>query len=95
MGSFRACTPIDRVVGFNIKVRRLELRLSQGVLAAALDCTLHDFAAIESGDQRPSAAVLLLCADILECRLSDFFLGAGSAPGTFPGPQLLRKTQDL
>jgi transcriptional regulator with XRE-family HTH domain len=73
MGSFRACTPIDRVVGFNIKVRRLKLRMSQDVLADAIGCTAHDVNAFESGHQRPSAATLFRCVDALECRLSEFF----------------------
>ncbi len=74
----RQSRPIRNVIGSNLK----RIRKSRGLTQAALAIRLHNagweiskktVAAIESGSRRTVDRELILLADILEAKVSEFF----------------------
>jgi transcriptional regulator with XRE-family HTH domain len=81
---------IDRLVGLRIRMRRKELRLSQGKLAAELRLTFQQVQKYERGDNRVSASKLWEIARALDVPIRYFFEGSDeelqAANDPFPSP---------
>ena len=73
MNATDAANPIDAHVGARIQMRRMALGLSRGAMAQALNLTVAQVEAIESGSARASAATLFELSDLLDVRLGYFF----------------------
>lgn len=76
--SKRSTTDQDQHIGFKIKVRRLELALSQDKLAYQLGLTFQQVQKYEAGSNRVSASRLLQIAKILDVPIMYFFDGTTS-----------------
>ncbi len=66
-------TKVDRMVGQNIKLRRLDQGLSKQKVARHIGCSIASYDALEDGYVRPDVTALHALADLLNCRMSDFF----------------------
>jgi transcriptional regulator with XRE-family HTH domain len=90
--------PTDVVVGRNIRLRRLEKRLSQTDLGHRLGVTFQQIQKYENGTNRVGAGRLLQIAEVLDVPVQSFFEGArpgdipetGSPSKLISGPQALR-----
>lgn len=75
----RANAALDQRIGSLIRHRRLELGMSQSVLAARLDLTFQQVQKYENGTNQLSIARLLQLCDALRAPLR-YFLRADAAP---------------
>ncbi len=66
-------TRADRLVGRNIKRRRLEQGVSKTTAMRLIGCSSAAYEALENGYHRPDVATLQALATLLNCRMSDFF----------------------
>ena len=88
--------PIDVYVGGRMRLRRIQLGLSQGALASKIGVSFQAVQKYESGDIRISASRLYDVAQVLEVSPAFFFegypdgmvAGAGRLPGP---PEALRR----
>jgi len=71
--------PRDREVGRRIKIRRLQLRLSQQSLADSLGLTFQQVQKYEKGINRISASRLYRVSEILGVSISFFFDDVGKS----------------
>ncbi len=69
----RSSTPADREIGRRVKVRRLDLGISQTTVAEALGLTFQQVQKYEKGTNRISAARLKRLAEILDVSISYFY----------------------
>ncbi len=69
----RSSTPADREIGRRVKIRRLDLGISQTTVAEALGLTFQQVQKYEKGTNRISAARLKRLADILDVSISYFY----------------------
>jgi transcriptional regulator with XRE-family HTH domain len=67
--------PVDIHVGMRLRLRRLELKLSQKQLGEALDLSFQQVQKYEKGNNRISASKLFEIAGILEVPTLYFFEG--------------------
>jgi transcriptional regulator with XRE-family HTH domain len=67
--------PVDTHVGMRLRLRRLELKLSQKQLGEALDLSFQQVQKYEKGNNRISASKLFEIAGILEVPTLYFFEG--------------------
>lgn len=91
-------------VGNNLKVLRTQRRIRQQELAAKLGISQTHLSNLEQGRSQISLRNLVRCANILQCRLGDFFTmpesdgaeatEAGDA-GTLPATYTLAEIQQL
>ncbi|MDR6758714.1 transcriptional regulator with XRE-family HTH domain [Mycoplana sp. BE70] len=65
--------PVDREVGNRIRVRRLQLRMSQAALGAGIGVSFQQIQKYESGVNRVSSSVLYAIADVLDVPMTHFF----------------------
>ncbi|MBD9375496.1 helix-turn-helix transcriptional regulator [Rhizobium sp. ARZ01] len=65
--------PVDREVGNRIRVRRLQLRMSQTALGAGIGVSFQQIQKYESGVNRVSSSVLYEIADVLDVPMTHFF----------------------
>jgi transcriptional regulator with XRE-family HTH domain len=72
----KVSNPIDVHVGDRVKVRRVELGLSQTQLGQALGITFQQVQKYEKGTNRVSASRLQQVSDILKVPTSYFFKGS-------------------
>jgi transcriptional regulator with XRE-family HTH domain len=79
----RAATAVDLRIGALIRARRLELGMSQTVLAEAVGVTFQQIQKYEKGINRVSASTLMDVATALDARVSDLLPAAsdGEADG--------------
>ncbi len=75
--------PIDVALGARLRLRRAELKISQGVLGEALDLTFQQIQKYETGANRISASKLVKAAEALHCSVG-FLLGDGETGDAFP-----------
>ena len=68
--------PTDAHVGARVRMRRLQLKLSQSTLAKAVDLTFQQVQKYEKGANRISSSRLQQFADILDAPVAWFFEGA-------------------
>ncbi len=73
--------PIDKHVGSRVRMRRLMLGMSQGVLADQLGLTFQQVQKYEKGTNRISASRLQEMGHILRVPISFFFDGAPQITG--------------
>jgi len=66
-------TPADRLIGEQIKSRRVAARLTDIDVAEHLSVSLETYVALEAGLMRPRARVLYTLAMLFHCRISTFF----------------------
>lgn len=78
--NIRSTTPVDNRIGEKIKLRRLELKISQQKLGAALGVSFQQIQKYESGVNRVSASRLEQTAAILDLAISHFY-DTGSRDG--------------
>jgi len=79
----RAATAVDRRIGALIRARRLELGISQTVLADAVGVTFQQIQKYEKGVNRVSASTLMDVAQALDVGVADLLPlenGAAEAP---------------
>lgn len=75
MNERRAANPIDVHVGARLRLRRLELGVSQEKLGEALGLTFQQVQKYEKGSNRIGASRLYAISQILETPVSYFFEG--------------------
>ena len=73
--------PVDKHVGMRLRLRRLELKLSQKQLGEALDLSFQQVQKYEKGNNRISASKLFEIAGILEVPTVYFFEGLSHESG--------------
>lgn len=61
-------------VGYNIKLLRTQRRIKQMELAAQLGISQTHLSNLEKGRSQISLQNLVRCANILQCKLDDFFV---------------------
>ncbi|MCC8989042.1 MAG: helix-turn-helix transcriptional regulator [Candidatus Contendobacter sp.] len=66
-----ATISINRSVGHRIKVRRVDLEMTQGDLAEQLGITQGYLSYLEKGQRQVTLALLEKIADALRCRIAD------------------------
>ena len=71
--SHRAANQIDRYVGGRIRERRLELRMSQELLAEQLGITFQQVQKYEKGVNRVSASTLFQIINVLDLPMTSLF----------------------
>jgi Predicted transcriptional regulators len=71
----RSVRPADQYVGGRIRVRRMELKVSQEKLGEALGLTFQQVQKYEKGKNRIGASRLTEIADVLKVPVSYFFFG--------------------
>jgi transcriptional regulator with XRE-family HTH domain len=76
MHSKKSPNPTDKHVGSRMRMRRLELRISQIELAEGLGLTFQQVQKYENGTNRVSASRLQQAAHILQVPVTFFFDGA-------------------
>ena len=69
----RSPRPIDRHVGQQLRLRRIDCGLSQSALAAVLGVSFQQIQKYEKGTNRLSAGHLFELAQVLSCSPNDFF----------------------
>lgn len=69
----RSSTPADREIGRRLKIRRLDLGISQTAVADALGLTFQQVQKYEKGTNRISAARLKRLAEILDVSIAYFY----------------------
>jgi len=77
----KGCTAADRQVGRNIQILRCLRDIDRAAAARHLGCSVRSYTAVEAGERRLSAAALYDLANLLRCRISDFF---AQVPGRSP-----------
>lgn len=75
--------PIDAALGARLRLRRVELKISQGALGEALDLTFQQIQKYETGANRISASKLVKAARALHCTVG-FLLGESETDDAFP-----------
>jgi len=65
---------VDRLVGRKIKERRLEQGLAKQQVARHIGCSNAAYDALEDGYLRPDVRTLHAVAELLQCRMGDFFV---------------------
>ncbi|MCC8994501.1 MAG: helix-turn-helix transcriptional regulator [Candidatus Contendobacter sp.] len=66
-----AAISINRSVGHRIKVRRVDLEMTQGDLAEQLDITQGYLSYLEKGQRQITVVLLERIANALRCRIAD------------------------
>ena len=75
----KSLNSVDAHVGLRIKMRRMELKYSQGELAQHCNITFQQIQKYENGANRVSASRLVEVAKILQVPVSFFFDGLPSS----------------
>ncbi len=73
--------PIDQMVGHNIRLLRLQKKLSQEEFAGELGLTFQQVQKYEKGSNRTSASRLVEMARILDVGILDLFAGIDGVKG--------------
>lgn len=68
----RAATEIDRLIGVEIRVRRIAIGMSQEAIAEAIGVSFQQVQKYEKGANRVSAAALVRIAKALRCQIGVF-----------------------
>jgi transcriptional regulator with XRE-family HTH domain len=84
MARTRSTTPVDALVGHNIRICRLQQGLSQTELAQRIGVTFQQVQKYENGANRVSASRMTQVADALRVPLLALFEGSASAGGSEP-----------
>lgn len=71
----RAANAIDRLIGHNIRIRRLSRRLSQSQLAEQLGVTSQQIQKYEKGSNRVAGSRLWQIAELFEIPIQNLFVG--------------------
>jgi len=98
MMSPKAPGALDRYVGTRMRVRRLEIGMSQEKLGEALGITFQQVQKYEKGTNRVSISRLHQIAQALETPLSYFYEGGGDgaeSQGSFGDPELAGVAADF
>ena len=96
--SKRSPMPIDVVVGHNIRICRMQQRLSQTELGERIGVTFQQVQKYEKGTNRVGASRLTQIADVLGVSLMTLFDGGAPVPQSTNGPSpqaLLAKPHSL
>ena len=78
----RLPSSIDKIVGRNVRIFRLQVGLSQTELADKLGVTFQQVQKYENGSNRVSAGKLFTIASILSVPITALFRGSEVAPET-------------
>ncbi len=70
---YNATMDPDLIVQNNVRIRRAELQLTQGELAARVGCTRQTIAFIEKGEFTPSVALALKLAVAMSVPIEKLF----------------------
>ena len=84
MARTKRTTPVDALVGHNIRICRLQRRISQGELAQRIGVTFQQVQKYENGANRVSASRMTRISDALGIPLLALFEGSASAGGSEP-----------
>ena len=66
---------IYKIIGNNIKIKRLEMKLSQEELGFLVSSTRNYIGCIERGEKAASTAILYDISRVLNCSLQNLFIG--------------------
>ena len=66
---------IYKIIGNNIKIKRLEMKLSQEELGFLVSSTRNYIGCIERGEKAASTAFLYDISRVLNCSLQNLFIG--------------------
>jgi transcriptional regulator with XRE-family HTH domain len=83
MSSKQNTAGVEALIGERIRLRRIQVGITQETLGRALGVTFQQVQKYEKGANRVSAGRLLKIAEALQCNVMDFFEGVGSG---MPGP---------
>jgi transcriptional regulator with XRE-family HTH domain len=86
MARTKGTTAVDTVVGHNIRICRLQRRLSQTELGERIGVTFQQVQKYENGTNRVSSSRMAQIAAALEVPLTALFEGSASATVGRPGP---------
>jgi transcriptional regulator with XRE-family HTH domain len=86
---------IDRLVGLNIRTRRIILGLTQDALATKLKITFQQLQKYETGANRVSASRLAQIAWFMHCEPADLFKGVEQFRHNFTGEGDASQYQDI
>lgn len=75
MSATRQASPIDALVGRQIRLRRNGHGLNLETVASAIGCSVQQLRKYETGENRISAGMLARVARAFECAPADFFVG--------------------
>jgi transcriptional regulator with XRE-family HTH domain len=78
----RATSAIDRQIGAKIRLRRVELGLSQSDLSDRIGVTFQQIQKYEKGSNRVSASMLLAICDALDISIGELFPSTSSPRST-------------
>lgn len=82
-------SPIDVIVGQNIRRIRTQNSMSQSVLADALGITFQQVQKYEKGTNRVGSSRLIAIRDALGCTIDDLYSGVGKS-NTNEAPSVLK-----
>ncbi|WP_064826125.1 helix-turn-helix domain-containing protein [Rhizobium phaseoli] len=85
--------PVDRHVGQQIRIRRMQSNVSLGDLGAGIGVSLQQVQKYESGKNRVSASMLYELANCLKIPVSRFFEGLPD-PETLQGQQFITEIDE-
>ncbi|MBB2754859.1 UNVERIFIED_ORG: transcriptional regulator with XRE-family HTH domain [Rhizobium aethiopicum] len=85
--------PVDRHVGQQIRIRRMQSNVSLGDLGAGIGVSLQQVQKYESGKNRVSASMLYELANCLKIPVSRFFEGLPD-PETTQGQQIITEIDE-
>jgi transcriptional regulator with XRE-family HTH domain len=77
----KAANSVDKVVGRNVRLRRLAAKLTQAELGREIGVTFQQIQKYENGTNRIGASRLSRIAEVLEIPVPALFEGVGSIPG--------------
>jgi len=85
----RGIEPVDRLVGHNIRIFRLDGRYSQESLANAIGVTFQQLQKYEKGTNRVGSSRLAKISEVLNVPIERFFEGSGSKANDHEHPAVL------
>jgi transcriptional regulator with XRE-family HTH domain len=92
--SAKAATPTDKIIGQNIRKRRLQLEMTQVQLAKKLGVTFQQLQKYEKGFNRVGSGRLYQIAALLEAPVMSLFEGEKRTASTKVAPSPYDKLQD-
>ena len=81
--------PDDLIVGANLRVIRINRKITQAELGAGIGVTFQQIQKYESGKDRVSSSRLSMVCNVLDCTINDLFHGTSmqevdGSSGAFP-----------
>jgi transcriptional regulator with XRE-family HTH domain len=91
LNATEAANQIDAHIGARIQMRRAALGLTREAMAQALDLTVRQVEAFETGAARVTAGALFEIADLFDVKVAYFFESENSGAGQISAPDGIRE----